>query len=65
MTSKDRKEACESTACILKKVGVQGGDKMLTGKQMQDIQDLKLRGYSINEIVTYYQEQGKKAPTLW
>lgn len=37
---------------------------MLTGKQMQEIQDLKLRGYSINEIVSYYEKQGKRAPTL-
>lgn len=37
---------------------------MLTKKQMQEIQDLKLRGFSINEIVSYFEEQGKKAPSL-
>ncbi len=37
---------------------------MLTIKQMQEIQDLKLRGYSINEIVNHFAEKGKKAPTL-
>jgi hypothetical protein len=37
---------------------------MLTKKQMQEIQDLKLRGYSINEVVRYYEDQGKKPPTL-
>lgn len=37
---------------------------MLKKKQMQEIQDLKLRGYSINEIVKYYAEQGQKAPSL-
>lgn len=31
---------------------------------MQEIQDLKLRGFSINEIVSHYEEQGKKAPSL-
>jgi hypothetical protein len=40
----------------------EGADKMLTEKQMQEIQDLKLRGYSMNEILAHYQEQGKKAP---
>lgn len=37
---------------------------MLKEKQMQEIQDLKLRGYSINEIVRYYGEQGQKPPSL-
>lgn len=37
---------------------------MLKKKQMQEIQDLKLRGFSINEIVSYYDEEGKKAPSL-
>lgn len=37
---------------------------MLKERQMQEIQDLKLRGYSINEIVKYYEEQGKKPPSL-
>lgn len=36
---------------------------MLSKKQMQEIQDLKLRGYTKSEIVTYYQEQGIKPPT--
>jgi hypothetical protein len=33
---------------------------MLDKKQMQEIQDLKLRGYTKAEILTYYQEQGLK-----
>lgn len=37
---------------------------MLTIKQMQEIQDLKLRGYSINEIVNHFAQKGKKSPTL-
>ena len=37
---------------------------MLKIKQMQEIQDLKLRGYSINEIVKYYAQKGRKTPTL-
>ena len=37
---------------------------MLTEKQMQEIQNLKLRGYSINEIVTYFEERNLKPPTL-
>lgn len=37
---------------------------MLTEKQMQEIQDLKLRGYSINEITKYYEERNLKTPTL-
>lgn len=37
---------------------------MLKAKQMQEIQDLKLRGYTINEIVRYYEEQGQKPPSL-
>ena len=37
---------------------------MLKEKQMQEIQDLKLRGYSINEIVRYYEEKGQKPPSL-
>ncbi|MDD5603246.1 MAG: hypothetical protein PHG48_04060 [Eubacteriales bacterium] len=36
---------------------------MLKEKQMQEIQDLKLRGYSINEILKYYEEQGRKPPS--
>ena len=37
---------------------------MLKEKQMQEIQDLKLRGYSMNEIVRYYEEKGQKPPSL-
>lgn len=37
---------------------------MLTEKQMQEIQDLKQRGYSINEILQHYEEQGRKPPSL-
>src|SRR6516162_3734183 len=37
---------------------------MLKEKQMQEIQDLKLRGYSINEIVKYYEGQNQKPPSL-
>ncbi|MRS05992.1 hypothetical protein EG832_22655, partial [bacterium] len=37
---------------------------MLNKKQMQEIQDLKLRGYSINEIVRYYEERSEKPPSL-
>ena len=36
---------------------------MLDKKQMQEIQDLKLRGYTKAEILTYYQEQGLKPPS--
>jgi hypothetical protein len=31
---------------------------------MQEIQDLKLRGYSVNEIVTHYKREGGAAPSL-
>lgn len=37
---------------------------MLKERQMQEIQDLKLHGYSINEIVKYYEGQGQKPPSL-
>lgn len=37
---------------------------MLKIKQMQEIQDLKLRGYSITEIVRFYESQGGKVPSL-
>jgi len=37
---------------------------MLTEKQMQNIQDLKLRGLSIAEIAAYYESEGKKPPSL-
>ena len=36
---------------------------MLTKQQMQEIQDLKLRGYTKADIVTYYREQGLKPPS--
>ena len=35
---------------------------MLDKKQMQEIQDLKLRGYTKSEILAYYKEQGVKPP---
>ena len=31
---------------------------MLDKKQMQEIQDLKLRGYTKSEILDYYEQQG-------
>lgn len=37
---------------------------MLTKKQMQEIQDLKLRGYSISEIFDYYEAKDDKPPSL-
>ena len=36
---------------------------MLEKSQMQEIQDLKLRGYTKAEILTYYKEQGVKPPS--
>lgn len=36
---------------------------MLTKQQMQEIQDLKLRGYTKTDIVAYYQENGLKPPS--
>lgn len=36
---------------------------MLDKRQMQEIQDLKLRGYTQSDILTYYQEQGRKPPS--
>ena len=36
---------------------------MLDKKQMQEIQDLKLRGYTKAEILSYYIEQGLKPPS--
>lgn len=36
---------------------------MLDKKQMQEIQDLKLRGYTKSEIPRYYTEQGLKPPS--
>lgn len=36
---------------------------MLSKKSMQEIQDLKLRGYSQSEIVDYYVQKGEKPPS--
>ena len=36
---------------------------MLTKQQMQEIQDLKLRGYTQSEIIEYFVEQGLKPPS--
>ena len=36
---------------------------MLDKTQMQEIQDLKLRGYTKSEILKYYREQGRKPPS--
>jgi len=36
---------------------------MLAKKQMQEIQDLKLRGYTQTEIIEYYKSQGLKPPS--
>lgn len=36
---------------------------MLAKSQMQEIQDLKLRGYTQSEILTCYLEQGLKPPS--
>ena len=36
---------------------------MLAIKQMQEIQDLKLRGYTKSEIAAYYKERGMKPPS--
>lgn len=36
---------------------------MLTKQQMQEIQDLKLRGYTKADIISYYQEKGLKPPS--
>ena len=36
---------------------------MLDKKQMQEIQDLKLRGYTKSEIQDYYKQQGVKPPS--
>lgn len=36
---------------------------MLTKRKMQEIQDLKIRGYTKTEIVSYYQEKGLKPPS--
>ena len=47
--------------CISKHAGRR--TRMLDKKQMQEIQDLKLCGYTKAEILTYYQEQGLKPPS--
>ena len=36
---------------------------MLAKSKMQEIQDLKLQGYTKAEIITYYQERGEKPPS--
>jgi hypothetical protein len=36
---------------------------MLDKNQMQEIQDLKLRGYTKSEILNYYKQQGVKPPS--
>jgi hypothetical protein len=36
---------------------------MLDKKQMQEIQDLKLRGFTKGEIITYYEGQGIRPPS--
>ena len=36
---------------------------MLAKSQMQEIQDLKLRGYTKTEVIAYYEERGKKPPS--
>lgn len=36
---------------------------MLTKNEMQEIQDLKLRGYTKSEIPQYYIAQGRKPPS--
>ena len=36
---------------------------MLEKSQMQEIQDLKLRGYTKAEILAYYKDQGVKPPS--
>jgi hypothetical protein len=36
---------------------------MLTKVMMQEIQDLKLQGYAMNEIASYYEGKGIKPPS--
>ena len=36
---------------------------MLAKTKMQEIQDLKMQGYTKAEIITYYQERGEKPPS--
>ncbi len=43
--------------------GMKGDPIMLGINQMQEIQDLKLRGYTQAEIIAYYNDQGIKPPS--
>lgn len=43
--------------------GMKGDQDMLAKNQMQEIQDLKLRGYTQSEIIYYYKDQGVKPPS--
>ena len=36
---------------------------MLTKVMMQEIQDLKLQGYAMNEIASYYEGKGIRPPS--
>ena len=36
---------------------------MLTKTKMQEIQDLKLQGYTTADIIRYYEAQGRKPPS--
>ena len=36
---------------------------MLTETKMQEIQDLKLQGYTKADIIRYYEAQGRKPPS--
>ena len=36
---------------------------MLTKTKMQEIQDLKLQGYTKADIIRYYEAQGRKPPS--
>ena len=63
MVSND-KEAPAGLSCILTSSKVYGGRPIMLDKtQMQEIQDLKLRGYTKSEILNYYREQGLKPPS--
>lgn len=42
---------------------MKGDPDMLAKNQMQEIQDLKLRGYTQSEIIDYYKDQGVKPPS--
>jgi len=44
-------------------IGYTKGEPQMLGKtQMQEIQDLKLRGYTKAEIMAYYEQLGMKPP---